>query len=372
MSGIKTRQDLNDFVRGATLYGTGGGGSQEMGKKLLLQSFEEGRPIEWVRIGDIEEDAWICTAFYMGSIAPLTGEDKKKMKELGLEERTEQRVLITAVQELEKELGIHIDALIPVELGGLNSAAPLDAAVQMGKKVIDADLAGRAVPEVAQTLPRLLGYPICPIACCDAWGNVTIIKKTHGYDMAEALGKMLSIPAYEPIGLACFAMKAKDAGKALVDDSLTQCLHVGAVVRKACENGKDPAEAFASAAGGKVIMKGTVTAHDWESKGGYMYCTNEITGVDEFKGNVLKIWVKNENHISWMNGNPYITSPDLMQLVERQTGEPITNTDTAVGMEVAVVAVPNLRYRTKEGIELLGPSHYGFEEIVYQPMEEFF
>jgi len=74
-------------------------------------------------------------------------------------------VLITAVQELEKELGIHIDAVIPVELGGLNSAAPLDAAVQMGKKVIDADLAGRAVPEVAQTLPRLLGYPICPIAC---------------------------------------------------------------------------------------------------------------------------------------------------------------------------------------------------------------
>lgn len=370
MSGIKTRQDLDDFVRGATLYGTGGGGSQEMGKNLLLQSFNEGKKIEWVSISDIESDAWICTAFYMGSIAPLTDEDRKKMKALGLVERVEKRVLTAAVKELETELGINIAAIIPVELGGLNSAAPLDAAVQIGKRVIDADLAGRAVPEVAQTLPRIFGYPICPIACCDAWGNVTMIKKTHGYDTAEALGKMLSIPAYEPIGLACFAMRAKDARKVLVEGSLTRCLNVGAAVREACESGQDPAGAFAAAAGGKVILKGTVTAHDWESKGGYMYCDNEITGAGEFEGKTLKIWVKNENHVSWLNGKPYITSPDLIQLVNRHTGEPITNTDTAVGMEVAVVAIPNLKYRTKEGIFLLGPAHYGFDDIEYKPMEE--
>lgn len=370
MPKIKTMQDLDDFVRGTTLFGTGGGGSQAMGKNLLLQSFDEGKEINWVNISDIDGDAWVCTAFYMGSIAPLTDEDKRNMKALGLEERVEKRVLTAAVKELERELGIEVAAIIPVELGGLNSAAPLDAAAQMGKKVIDADLAGRAVPEVAQTLPRIYGYPICPIACCDAWGNVSIIKKTHGYDSAEALGKMLSIPAYEPIGLACFAMKAKDAKKVMVEGTLTRSLEVGAAVRIACEKGEDPAEAFAATAGGKIILKGTVTAHDWESKGGYMYGNNEVTGEGEFEGKTLKIWVKNENHISWLNGKTYITSPDLIQLVDLHTGEPITNTDTAVDLKVAVVAVPNPKYRTDEGIRLLGPAHYGFDNIEYRSMEE--
>ena len=370
MSKIKTMTDLEDFVRGATLYGTGGGGSQKMGKDLLLMSFNEGKPIDWVSIKSIHDEAWVCTAFYMGSIAPLSQEEIKRKKELGLEERTEQRVLVAAVKELENELGVEISAIIPVELGGLNSAAPIDAAAQMGKKVIDADLAGRAVPEVAQTLPRINNIPICPIACCDSWGNVSVIKKTHGYDSAEALGKMLSIPAFEPIGLACFAMHAKDARNTLVDGSLTNCLNSGRAVREAREQGKDPAEAFASVSGGRVIFRGEVSVHEWESKGGYMYADNQIKGTDNYKEQVLRIWVKNENHISWLNGNPYVTSPDSIQLVDARTGEPITNPDTEVGMNVAVVAIPNPKYRTEEGIRLVGPSHYGFDDIEYIPLEE--
>ena len=370
MAGIKTMQELDDFVRGTTLYGTGGGGSQKMGKDLILGSFEEGKNIEWVGIDEIDPDAWVCTTFYMGSIAPLTEEDRKQMARLGLEERSVKRVLVEAVKELEKELGIEISAIIPVELGGLNSAAPLDAAVQMGKKVIDADLAGRAVPEVAQTLPRIKGIPICPIACCDAWGNVSLIRKTHGYDSAEALGKMLSIPAYEPIGLACFAMKASTAKNAMVPGTLSSCLNSGAAVREAVEQGRDPAAAFAKVSGGVVAIKGTVTSHEWESKGGYMYAENIIEGEGEFKGKEMKIWAKNENHISWINGETFVTSPDLIQLVDSATGEPITNTDTAVGMNVAVVVIPNPLYRSEEGLRIMGPSHYGFEEIEYKPLEE--
>ncbi|HZL82564.1 MAG TPA: DUF917 domain-containing protein [Candidatus Deferrimicrobium sp.] len=371
MSGIKTKQDLDDFVRGATLYGTGGGGSQAMGKNLLLQSFNEGKEISWINIADIDETAWVCTALYMGSIAPLTDEDKKRMQELGLVKKVEQRVLVTAVKELEQNLAIEISAIIPVELGGLNSSAPLDAAAQMGKKVVDGDLAGRAVPEIAQTLPRIVGYPICPIACCDAWGDVSIIKKTHGYDSAEALGKMLSIPAYEPIGLACFAMRAKDAKLALVDGSLTKCLNTGIAVREARDGGQDPVYAFASTADGKVIFRGKVTAHNWKSKDGYMYGNNDIEGgKGEFEGKQFRIWFKNENHITWLDGNPYVTSPDLIQAVDMHTGEPLTNTDIAVGLDVAVVAIPNPKYRTKEGIDLLGPSHFGFNDIQYRPMEE--
>jgi len=367
---IKTMQDLDNFVLGATLFGTGGGGSQVMGKNLLLESFNKGKKLNWVNIESIGEEAWVCTAFYMGSIAPLTDEDKQKMKELGLVERVEKRVLLRAVKKLEEELDIEISAIIPVELGGLNSSAPLDAAAQMGKMVVDGDLAGRAVPEVAQVLPRIFNYTICPISCCDAWGNITIIKKVHGYESAEALGKMLSIPAYEPIGLACFAMQARDAKKAIVNGSLTKCLNTGAVVSKARDNGEDPVNAFASTSGGKVVFKGKVTAHDWESKGGYMVGNNDINGTGEFESKQFRIYFKNENHITWLNGKPYVTSPDSIEVVDAHTGEPLTNTDIAVGMEIAVITIPNPIYRTEERIKILGPSHFGFNDIQYRPMEE--
>ena len=367
---IRTMTDLDDFVRGSTLFGTGGGGPQVMGRKLLLGSFQEGKDISWIDIDDLKDDDWICTAFYMGSIAPLTEKDKENMALLGLKERVEPRVLVRAVRELEKELGVDFAAIVPVELGGINSPAPVDAAAQMGKKVLDADLAGRAVPEVAQTLPRINGLPIAPLTCCDAWGNVIIIRETHGYDFAEQLGKMVSIPAYEPIGMACFAMRVKDAKGSIVKGTMTRNLETGRAVREAFEQGGDPALAFAASANGKVVFRGTVSKKEWESKGGYMYVDLYIAGKDGFAGEELKIWAKNENHMSWLNGKPFIMSPDLLQCVYEHNGDPITNTDIKEGDKVAVVAFANPLYRTEAGIRILGPVHYGFKDIPYQTMEE--
>lgn len=364
---ITSMTDLDDFVRGSTLYGTGGGGPQVLGKQLLQGSFDEGRDLSFTPLDDLPDDAWVCTAFYMGSIAPLTDEEKQRMADLGLVERTEPRVLVRAVQELERELGITFSAIVPVELGGLNCPAPVDAAAQLGIKLVDGDLAGRAVPEVAQTTPRLLGYPITPISCCDAWGNVTMIRATHSYDVAELLGKMLSIPAFEPIGLACFAMTVEQARAAVVPGTMTRNIATGAAVREALERGDDPAQAFADVAGGTVVFRGQVTQKDWESKGGYMYVDLYLS---DDAGRRFKIWVKNENHLSWLDDELFIMSPDLLQCVEAATGVPLTNTDIKVGDDVCVVAIPNPKYRTPEGIKVLGPHHYGFTDIEYVPMEE--
>jgi DUF917 family protein len=367
---IKTMTDLDDFVRGSTLYGTGGGGPQTVGKRLLSGSFEEGKDIAWIDIDSLDDDAWICTTFYMGSIAPLTDADREAMRALGLKEKTEPRPLVRAVRELEKEMGVTFSAIVPVELGGINSPAPLDAAAQLGIKVVDGDLAGRAVPEVAQTTPRLGKLPITPMTSADAWGNVAVLRETHGYDAAEAIGKMLSIPAYEPIGLACFAAKVKDMKPWVVRGTMTRNLNTGRAVREARERGDDPAEAFAQAANGTVAFRGTVTTKEWESRGGYMYVDLRVAGSGNFAGQDLRIWAKNENHLTWLNGEQFVTSPDLIQCVYAGDGEPITNADIKEGDDVAVVVVANPLYRSDEGIELLGPHHFGFEDVTYRPVEE--
>ena len=45
---IKTCQDAEDFVRGCTFYGTGGGGDYAMGVDALVKQIEKGNEVGWV------------------------------------------------------------------------------------------------------------------------------------------------------------------------------------------------------------------------------------------------------------------------------------------------------------------------------------
>ena len=176
MPGLKTEKDVRDFVRGCTFMGTGGGGPQEIGLKFLLEDIKEGREISWVDVSEIPDDVWTCVPYYMGSIAPMVPETKEKMKKMGLVEEKVERVLIKSVKEYEKYCNITIKGIIPMELGGINTPAPLDTAVRMGIQIVDGDYAGRAVPEIAQASPALFDKKLSPIASSDIWGNVVIIK----------------------------------------------------------------------------------------------------------------------------------------------------------------------------------------------------
>lgn len=83
----------------------------------------------------------------------------------------------------------------------------------------------------------------------------------------------------------------------------------------------------------------------------------------------MKIWFKNENHISWKDGKPFVTSPDMLIVVDGKTGEPYTNTKIAEGQDVAVICLKAVeRFRSPRGIDILGPGHFGFK-INYTPVE---
>ena len=131
---------------------------------------------------------------------------------------------------------------------------------------------------------------------------------------------------------------------------------------------------MAQAAGGWVLFRGEVEAAEWEERGeGYMfgYGTNRIKGLGEYEGQSFSIWYKNENHISWLNGGPFVTSPDCIAVVDLETGEALTNSAIAPDQKVAVIGVKTLdvAYRTEKGLEILGPRHFGFD-IDYVPIEE--
>ena len=81
-----------------------------------------------------------------------------------------------------------------------------------------------------------------------------------------------------------------------------------------------------------------MTAKDWEDRGGYMYGTTHIRGTGAHEGHTLDVWFKNENHVSWLDGEPWVCSPDLVTLAYRD-GEGTTNTLIDEGDEVSSLYV---------------------------------
>jgi len=358
---LKNVTDIKDFVRGCTFLGTGGGGSPEEGVSLLIDTLESGKIIKWVDINEIDDEAWVTSPAGMGSIAPVTKEKQRMFEQLGLKKRKIKRMLVEAVRELESYLNSSIDIIVPVEIGGGNTPVPLDTAAQLGKLTVDGDYTGRAIPEVEQCLPAMHNKKVTPIACVDDWGNVSIIKEVVTLAAAERLGKMISTIATGLCGETFFTMKAKEMKEFLVPGTLTESLEIGRTIRVAREEGNDPVEAVADFLSGWVLFKGRVEKKEWEDRDGYMFGTTHIKGTGEFQGQEFKIWFKNENHISWKNDKPFVSSPDLIEVVELETAEPITNPGIREGQNVAVVGMrARKQYTNKRGLELLGPAHYGF------------
>jgi len=371
MGALKSIRDIEDFVRGCTFFGTGGGGPPEAGIRWLSELLDEGKELAWVPADEVSDDVWTVCCYLMGSIAPQTDEITRTKKGFGLTKRTIDHMAAEAGRELSRYANATLAALVPLEIGGAATPSALAAGAVFGVPVVDGDYSGgRAIPEVPQTTPIIYKQPMWPMASVDAYGNKAIIADASSYEMAERIGKKLSEASFDIVGNAAFLLRGKVMKKTVVKGTLTNSLKVGRAIREARDQGKDPVEAAREAANGWILFEGKVSGKDWEDKEGYLWGTHTITGAGDFNGQEFKIWFKNENHVTWLNGNPYVTSPDTVVVVDLKTAEPKTNTVIKEGDEVAVIGIEAAEaFTTEKGIEILGPKHFEFD-LKYKPIAQ--
>ncbi|MBI4561574.1 MAG: DUF917 domain-containing protein [Candidatus Rokubacteria bacterium] len=373
---LDTVQDVKDLIRGLTLLGTGGGGRPDVGLDALLPHVEAGRPISWIPPEALADDAWVCSVFGMGSIAPAVPLTVEQRIGLGYPaEWVVSKPMVRAVEELQAYTGREISAIVPFELGAGNTATPMDAAIRLGVAIIDGDCAGRAIPELCQTTAALAGIRFTPGAVADPWGNVLIVKETPSPLLAERIGKLISIATKlpdmkAPCAHAGFLMQGRDLKTVVVPRGISRALAVGKAIREAVERRGSPVAAVARALDGWVLFRGRVMKKEWESRDGYMFGTSTVEGEGEDEGHRLQIWFKNENHVTWRDGTPWVLSPDLIMVLDAESGTPYTNTLLSEGARVGVVgARADTKLRTAEARALLGPRHYGYN-LEYVPIEE--
>lgn len=361
------KQDLYDILYGCTILGTGGGGSLEHGLKLIDKALAKGKEFKMVSLEEAPAEGLIACPYMCGSISPLTEEQEKEYA--GLPTIKDEPAL-KAYRELEEYAGREFYAAISTELGGANTAIAFYTAAMLDKYIIDADPAGRSVPELQHSTYFIDELSITPMAVANEFGDTVIVKEVVDDFRAEALVRSMAVVSKNSVGVVDHLATAERLKTAVIEGAITYALKIGRAYRESRKNNEEPAQKIAQVGGGYLLFKGSVKDFHWEDKDGFTIGDVEIEGQGEYEGSSYKIWYKNENIIAWKNGEIDVTVPDLICMLSDDTGEPVTNPGYRKGMNVAVIGLPSpAEWRTDRGMELFGPQHFGYN-LDYMPIEE--
>ncbi len=363
---LGSRQDCEDFVRGLCFLGAGGGGRPDIGLGLLLDQLERGREISWVDIGSLPEEAWTATVAGMGGRSGPQG-ITEELAALGCTEEKYDALgrMVAAVRALEESARVRVEAIVPVEIGASNVPVPIATALELGVPVADGDYAGgRAIPEVPQTIPEVSGVGACPMSFVTRWGDALILQETVSTAMADRIGRHIVLAAHGGVGVSCYLLQVKEAKRVMAAGTLTKALQVGTAIRQARDSGGDPVAEATRQVDGWLLFTGEIAGSPIAEGDSLAFGlgSHQLEGLADFQGHSFEIWYKNEYHVTWIDGKPFVTSPDALIMVHLSDGEPAISYDFSVGDRVAVIGRRGHEaHRTPRGIELLGPRHFGFD-----------
>ncbi len=360
MKEIKTLDEVQKLIIGATALGTGGGGNPNEGLKMLKEVIDSGRSIKLVNVDELPKDVIIVVPYFVGSIAP----DTKTRKPIKIVEPIKR-----AFDEMEKYIGKKIGAVVASELGGANTPAALSIAAKLGIPAVDGDLLGRAAPELHQCTVHIFDIPMYPAVIVTETGNVIIVKEYSDIDDYEAIARYMSVLGGKFSAVVDTPMSINDAIKAIIPGTVSLALKIGDELFRARGEKRDPINAIVSTLNGWRIFKGVIEKYTWRNEGGFLKGEVIIKGINKFKNRTLKSWIMNEHIMVWLNGKPVVMPPDLLILLD-DDGNPITNTELKEGMSINAIAAraPQI-WRTPKGLKYFGPKHFGFE-YDYIPVEE--
>ncbi len=361
------KQDISDLCLGTTVLGTGGGGSPELGLSILNRLLEMGKEIRLISVEEVPDDEIVVHPAMVGSIAPSQG---RKGDEAYIDKiLSEKSPLLTGLKTLEEVLSRKVFATMPVELGGYNTPVAAILAALAGIPFVDGDTIGRAKPELMMQTYTVHDVPITPMVLTDMQGNSVLVRQVASFRDAERIARAMAVVGGGTIAVRC-PVKGKVLKRTIIPGGVTKATEIGRALREAEADRRDPVSAVIHASGGKEFFQGDVNRFEWEDRDGFLWGTIAVKGEGRYEGHELKVWLKNENLLSWLDGNPYVLTPDLICILEAATGRPITNSNMKEGRKIVVFGIPaDPFWRTEMAIDLVSPRHFGFE-IPYTPMEK--
>jgi len=357
-----------DVLMGCAVLGCGGGGNLDRGLKQVEDFEERGLTLRLADLSEVPDDRMVGSPYYCGTISP-EGSCPIDPSAVGLETVYSNEPAV-AFQALEEALGTRFYGALATELGGGNTAVAMAVAAERDIPLIDADPAGRSVPELIHSTLSLGGVSISPFAIATRYGDVIVVNRVANDARAEAITRSAAVLSGGRAGACDHPVTGARLKKAVVPRAISYAEGIGRALRSARELGGDPVSAVAEQAGGTVIFEGVVREDSrWEDRNGLTEGTILMDGGDRLRGRECRVDYRNEHMSARIDGEIVVTVPDLITILEQGSGRPVLNPVISKGMRLAVVAIPApAAWRTPDGLRIFGPAYLGLD-VEYVPVE---
>ena len=344
-----TWADYADLATGAWILGTGGGGDPHHGLLNLRRLFAEGRRVRLVSAADLADDDLVGVCGQMG--APLVSQERI----------TDPAMMAGAVARMEAWLGRPFAALMSVEIGGGNALQPFLAGAVLDRPVLDGDSMGRAFPAVQHCSFAVGDLSTTPCSMLDIRGNEMLLTEAEDWVWVERITRRVCTEW----GCRAFNVKAPRTGREVREwgilGTVTKAIGLGAALRRARAAGADPVAAVLAAGGGHALLGGKVVDVQRRMTGGYLRGRAELAGLGADAGASMVIEFQNEFLVAWRDGDRVASVPELICLLDSDSGQAVGSETLRYGQRVVVVVLPSPEvFLSERGLACAGPAAFGY------------
>lgn len=361
MSSIELN-DLDDLALGSVFLATGGGGDPHIPLLIAKQALQDFGPVTTIAPDKLNDDALVVA---IGGVGAPT---------VSLELLPSIDEAANTLDAFENHIGRSVDAVASFEIGGANSLIPLVAAAVKGIPVIDGDGMGRALPEAQMMSYAIAGVKPTPAVACDYAGNHCTFS-TSSTDVYERHIRSFAMAAGGMICTAEHPMTGAELKRSIIPGTLSFSIALGKVLREnrgqvtQLDHHLQPLFADSIYGLSKLIFQGKVVDKATRIIGGYDIGEATIESFDANEDDLV-INIKNEYLLARQNQKVVASVPDLIVIVDFETGTPINAERLRFGHRVGVFAVScPAFYRSQAALDVVAPRCFGFD-IDYVPLEK--
>jgi hypothetical protein len=341
---------ISDLALGATLLGTGGGGDPRIGALMALDAVREHGPVQVMDIGEVPDDGLVVPVAMIGAPTVI------------LERIPSGRELESVMTTFERIVGKPVIATMPIEAGGINSTFPIVLAARRRLPLVDGDGMGRAFPEVQMVTLGAGGAKAWPLVLADEADNIVAIHDAADNAAAERLARSVVVGMGGSAIVAHYAVDAALLRQWAVPRSVSLAVAIGRQLRLHRGDGLAAIDAIGSICGARRLFTGKIVDVDRTTAAGFVRGRISMTGIDDHSGRECEVEFQNENLIVRSDGEVLAAVPDLISLVDAESGRPMTTEGVRFGLRAHVVGIPSspLWWRP-QALRLVEPRAFGYD-----------
>lgn len=341
---------------GTWILGTGGGGSPYHGLLNMRELYRQGARVKLMDPDALADDARIAVVSTMG--APLVNQERL----------IDSRLVARSVEVMEDYLGTKFDGVMGIEIGGLNGMQPLMAAAHLGIPVVDADAMGRAYPEAQMTTFAIGDLVPAPLTSVDPRGNEVVVTRVASWRWIERTSRKICTE----FGSTAATCKAPRTGLEVkqwgIRGTTSKAIRLGEAVLKANKRHDNPIDAILEIEQGKLLFSGKVIEVERRTTEGFL---RGRVRLQSEAGDDVILDFQNEWVVAWQDTRPIASTPELICVLDSDTGEAIGTEMVRYGQRVTVIVLPSPElFLTPRGLDHVGPRAFGYDinfQSVFRP-----